>query len=72
VSDFFIKIKSNPGPKFVGNTNYLKREKHENLCTNNNNCPGIAVYGDRPDNGGTTTDAGADERDADYCSRQGE
>ena len=59
--------------KIFGNTKYWgERKNYENPDNDSNNGRGITVYGAWPDNGGATTDAGADEGHRDYCADEGE
>src|SRR5438552_5218429 len=60
--------------KIFRDTNYNERRLYEDTDNDSHNGIGFTVYGIRPDDGGATTDAGADERerDANYCAGEGE
>ena len=51
---------------------YRERKNYEDPDNDSNNGVGFTVDGVRPDDGGATTNAGADERNADYCAGEGQ
>src|SRR5713226_4261580 len=61
------------GPKiFRIRSTYDERKNYEDPDNYSDSGVGVAVDGVRPDDGGATTDARADERNADYCAGKGQ
>ena len=72
-TEFRQKLTYQQGQNFWGyEVHRDERKKYENRDNDSNNGRGVTVYGVRPDNGGATTDAGADEGTADYCASERE
>ena len=61
------------GQKFSGyEVHRDERKNYEDRDNYSDSGVGVTVYGVRPNDGGATTDARADERNANYCASEGQ